>query len=108
MAKLLRADGVEFELRPQNRGKGFTIAELHRMLGGPLQLVPVDSELILVTSLANRRPSKTNRKATQLILRVRMVRRAGLDITRIRGDVVLLNYHELDMKQLFREDVIVN
>jgi hypothetical protein len=106
MAKLLRFNGVEIDVKPKDMIDGFTLTELRRVVGDPLQLFLIDTEWTLVVNPA-RSKARINQKATELVLRALIVRHAAAPIEIIRGDVLLAKFSELQMRQILKEDVLI-
>ena len=67
MAKLIKTDGTEIEVAPKNPRKGFTCAELYKLIGCEV-VEPVGpnskGELMICDEMGKLNGSKVNQKAT--------------------------------------------
>lgn len=89
MAKLIKADGTERELKPGN-GKKWTLAELQAAVAGDIEIMPDVEPLRLVMNERGRLLDlPINRKATDLVLE-RLDGKPLWYVPVIRGDVLVL------------------
>jgi hypothetical protein len=103
VAKRLRANGREVAVWPEDRIEGFSVAELHGLLGPRLQIFFLDVTWVLVHSLpenSSSRKLRTNRQATDLALGALLVRHKVPKIKGIRGDALLAKLCEIQIRDV--------
>lgn len=90
MAKLIRPDGSESEVFPKDpaRNNGFSLEELRAFVGGPIEIVTVDSKTLMVCNEDGRNLGlASNPKATEIYQKVGGV--PGWDVV---GNVLIAAY----------------
>lgn len=66
MARLIKAMGVEIEITPKN-GKMFELEEAQKLVGGYIQIIPLDRENVMVMDEEGKfKHNIANAKATRI------------------------------------------
>jgi hypothetical protein len=102
MATFIRPNGVDNEVRPENKAEGFSAEEIRVLLQGTFQLLPLDLErLILMNAHASQSRSPENARATELFLRAVICRKPpASEIKVLRGDILVADYSELRLREV--------
>lgn len=92
MGTLLKADNSMTDILPKNKPE-FTAQEIHELIGGYFELVPVTGGYLAVDEDGHRKQKQYNENATNVYWSANPAAALARDV--IVGDVLLLNKGEI-------------